>query len=130
MSYAGWSKKEDTRKAATRLIADLVNHGIPFKSINFATYPCGKQGKSAVVASLGGHCLIDDRQDILNENFRSGIKVILSGGRQDTRLDWLDNLTDWLQRESVEEILATRCPRTIPDQHFLPKWGDRHKGHR
>ena len=130
VSYAGWSKKEDTRKAATRLIADLVNHGIPFKSINFATYPCGKQGKSAVVASLGGHCLIDDRQDILNENFRSGIKVILSGGRQDTRLDWLDNLTDWLQRESVEEILATRCPRTIPDQHFLPKWGDRHKGHR
>ena len=130
MSYAGWSKKEDTRNAANRLIAHLVNHGIPFKSVNFSTYPCGKQGKGAVVASLGGHCLIDDRQDILNENVRSGIEVILSGGRRDTRLDWLDTLADWLQRETVELILETRCPRPIPDQYFLPNWGDHQEGHK
>ena len=130
VSYAGWSKKEETRRAAEHLIADLVNHGIPFKSVNFSTYPCGKQGKSAVVASLGGHCLVDDRQDVLNENFRAGTKVIKSRGRRDTRLDWLDTLTEWFQRETVELILKTHFPRPIPDIHYYPNWGDRQKGHK
>ena len=74
--------------------------------------------------------MVDDRQDVLNENFRAGTKVIKSRGRRDTRLDWLDTLTEWFQRETVELILKTHFPRPIPDIHYYPNWGDRQKGHK
>ena len=76
VSYAAWSKIESTRSAAQYLINHLVSHALPFKRLHFAKHPCGKEGKSSIVAALQAHCLVDDRQDVLNEKNRTGIKVL------------------------------------------------------
>ena len=112
VSYAGWSKIEGTKASAEYLIDSLNRQGLPFREVHFSRAPCGREGKSSIVSALQAHCLVDDRQDVLNENYLTGIKVIRSEGRWDRELSWISLIDDWLRQEGIESesILQRRRP--------------------
>lgn len=130
VSYAGQERIKATTDSAHNLIGFLRSHGIPFTDFHLAQYPCGKQGKSSIVAALQAHCLIDDRGDILNEAARTGCKTIQSGGKPDKELHWTAAVEDWLNFETVEGILANRRAKPLKPSQFYGNWGNKGEKHR
>lgn len=124
VSYAGWSKLESTKAAARHLIDFLVQNGLPFREIHFARHPCGREGKSSILAALPAHCLVDDCQDILNENYLTGVKVVKSEGRWDRDLSWIALLDDWIRQEGIDCILQRRRPQPLKPNQFYPPHGE------
>ena len=133
-SYAGWSKIEGTKASAEYLIDQLNREGLPFKDfkeVHFSRAPCGREGKSSIVSALQAYCLVDDRQDILNENYNNyttGIKVIKSECKRDKELSWIVLIDHWLRQEGIESILQRHRPIPLrPEQFYPPHGGKQNK---
>ena len=129
VSYAGESKVQSTTEGANHLIDFLVRHGIPFRRLHLARHPCGREGKSSIIAALQAHCLVDDRSDVLNETALTGAKTIKSEGKVDRELHWLAAVEDWLRQETVEGILANRRAVPLRPNQFKDRWGDKREAH-
>jgi hypothetical protein len=68
--------------------------------------------------------LVDDCQDILNENYLTGVKVVKSEGRWDRDLSWIALLDDWIRQEGIDCILQRRRPQPLKPNQFYPPHGE------
>ena len=115
LSFSGAETGLRTRRAAENLCGYLREQGLKFRDVYITPDPVGPRGKSTILAQLGAHILVDDRDYITNECSRTGAKAFLV--YPSANLSWFPQVTSWIRQKGVDYILQNhRASALRPDQ--------------
>ena len=62
------------------------------------------EGKNSILCALKARAIIDDRQDVLNECFYTGVRCFKSERKRGRELTYLALVEDWIRQEGVQSI--------------------------
>ena len=100
----GVERGQRTRDTAESLCGYLRdNYGLKFGEVFICPDPTDPRRKSTVLAQLGAHALVDDRDYITTECARTGAKTFLA--YPSAQLTWFPQILAWVRQGGVDRIL-------------------------